>query len=852
MATPGGTTPLPDFSGTYLTPPEEARRHELCQAAIRYAQRGWRVIPVWHVRPDGDCACRKGECLSPGKHAIYDRWQEVATCDPQAVAHWWRPSPEGAVIDAWYPRANIGLVTGAGSGIWVLDEDTYAGGEQQLGAYERRHGELPRTRIHHTPRGGQHWIWAHPGFPVRNSARKRLGAGLDVRGENGLIIAPPSLTADGAYEIASPAHDTDPAQAPGWLLALLREENERQAGETVPGTEPAAGTPWARRYVQAGVEAEAARLRAAPAGQRNNTLNEAAFSLGTLGGAELLDEGTAWQALSEAALAAGLGLEETRASFRSGWRAGIREPRQVQWNVIGEGGGWPQRPFTEFGNAERMVDHFADVLRWCPERRVWMVYRSGCWQPEFAETGLWYAQAMIRRLETTEATAYAEEPDVIEGEDPGPSPRQLFITWARKQHSRKAVTAAADLCRGLAPMRISITTFDADASLLNHRGGVTSLRTGEEAPHDPELRMTMQATGTRNPGAPRERWDRFLARVQPDPIMRAYLQRVMGYTASGEMGEQVMFLHHGEGANGKSVFHAVCSAVLGTYSQAVPVETLIASRSEGRVPNDVARMQGKRYLLASETKAGRHLDEQIVKQLTGGETIAARFMRAEFFEFQPTGKIHLTTNHLLRLTDDKATWRRLHLIPWSVTIPESEWDLRLAEKIIAEESAGVLDWITAGAMAWYSGRLGMPEPARAAKESYRREESFTERILEYFRVAEPAPGAVGRSSRELYAHYAFCEKQGGFRPVSIKAFVQNLKSAGFEYTSVHNHWRGFPGIEPRLDINIPLSASIWGILAAHRQITMIILRLALIGKESTLRTLGAGKVLYTCASIYSF
>ena len=163
----------------------------------------------------------------------------------------------------------------------------------------------------------------------------------------------------------------------------------------------------------------------------------------------------------------------------------------------------------------------------------------------------------------------------------------------------------------------------------------------------------------------------------------------MGYTITGKNTEQAVFLHRGPGVNGKSVFHAVCSAVLGNYAQTVPVETLLATRMEGRIPNDVARMQGRRYLLASETKAGKSLDEQLIKQLTGGDTISARFLRAEWFEFTPVGKIHLTSNHVVAVSDDDATWRRIHLIKWEEVIPEDERDPELAAHIIAEEGPGV-------------------------------------------------------------------------------------------------------------------------------------------------------------------
>src|SRR6185312_15354128 len=169
-----------------------------------------------------------------------------------------------------------------------------------------------------------------------------------------------------------------------------------------------------------------------------------------------------------------------------------------------------------------------------------------------------------------------------------------------KQHTVKAVSTAARLCKGLPLMRISAAHFDPDPLLLNCLNGVAELRSGQRLEHDPELRMTLQATASYHPGATAPEWQRFLETVQPDPEVRGYLQRVIGYSATASTDEQVIFMHHGSGANGKSVFQRIINALLGGYAQVVPMETLMATQVEGQVPNDVARMAGKRLLAASE------------------------------------------------------------------------------------------------------------------------------------------------------------------------------------------------------------------------------------------------------------
>jgi putative DNA primase/helicase len=780
----------PAFSAGILTSDEDARRRELCEAAIAYARRGWRVIPVRWVGDEGGCSCNRGaECASPAKHPVHDEWPDVATSDPLAVASWWRPEPEG-VAREWFPYANIGIVTGRASGVFVLDVDTYAGGSQTLGAYERRNGNLPETRVHSTGRGGTHYFFTHPGFDVRNSAKKVLGPGLDIKGERGFVVAPPSVSTGGPYEL-NPAHDIDLAPAPEWLLDILRSYDKGQNGSSISGQTPQEGTGAARRYVEAAVEAEAENMRNAEQGSRNDTLNQCAFALGTLGGAGLLNEDSAFAALREAALAAGLSETEIRGTFLSGWRSGLENPRTIQWRALNVE--WPTRPRTEFGLADRMADHYGDILRWCPERSTWMTYLNGVWATDVKDAGEWYAQAMIRRLEDTEAESYDDTPGASPDGTELPSPRSDFLEWVGKNQTRKAVSAAARLATGVPLMRMSQSSFDAEPLLLNCKNGVVDLTTGELLRHSPEQRMTLQAAASYL-GEDAPMWDAFLRRVQPDPAMRAYLQRVAGYCATGLTTEQVFFLWTGTGANGKSVAQNVMAHVLGTYAQTMPVDTLMASSVDGRIPNDVARMTGKRFLVASETKAGKALDEQRLKQLTGGDTVSARYMRAEWFEFRPVGKIQLTTNHLPRMSDDSATWRRIHLITWPVQIPEPERDGFLQEKLLRAESAGILRWIVEGALAWREEGLNPPQTVHDAREAYQHDEDIVGQFVEEcLDVVAPLPGAVGRDTRTIWNAFSTWARAEGHPVMAQRTLTARLKKVHAYHRA--NGWAGFPELQ---------------------------------------------------------
>lgn len=771
---------------------DEDRRRELCEAAVSYARRGWQVIPVRWVDSDGACACPKGaECAAPGKHPVHDGWYDVGSTDPTVVASWWRPEPQGMASE-WFPAANVGIVTGRQSGIWVLDVDTYAGGEQTLGAYERRHGPLPATRVHSTGSGGIHYFFRHPGFNVRNSARKLLGLGLDVRGDHGQVVAPPSVSNAGPYTF-NPAHDIEIADAPDWLLEILRTHDRSQSGAALSGEMPAEATGAARKYAEAALKAEAQAMRNAREGERNDTLNRCAFSLGTLGGAGLLAEETAFAALREAALSTGLAEGEIRAAFNSGWRSGLEKPRNVQWNTMGVD--WPVRAFTEFGMADRMADHLGDRLRWCPERRTWMRYQRGVWLTDVTEAGEWAAQAMIRSLPFTEALSYDETPEIAEDGTQSDSPRKRFLDFVAKQETRKSVSSAARLATGVPLMQMSQSSFDADPLTLNCLNGVVDLTTGQLRGHSPEDRMTLQCTAPYlQEDAPL--WNAFLRRVQPDPEMRAYLQRVAGYCLTGLTVEQAFFLWEGSGANGKSVAQNVLAHVLGTYAQVLPTETLMASSVDGRIPNDVARMAGRRFLVASETKAGKSLDEQRMKQLTGGDAVAARFMRGEWFDLQIVGKLQLTTNHLPRMSDDDATWRRIHLIRWPVVIPKEERDGFLQDRLIREESAGILRWMIVGALAWREEGLNAPESVNQAREDYKQDEDVIGQfVTECLEVAEPHVGAIGRDVRAIYAAYKLWAIDQGGAILGQRQVTSRLKKKA-EYVR-RGGWAGFPTLQAR-------------------------------------------------------
>ena len=299
--------------------------------------------------------------------------------------------------------------------------------------------------------------------------------------------------------------------------------------------------------------------------------------------------------------------------------------------------------------------------------------------------------------------------------------------------------------------------LDASADLLNTENGTVDLRSGELREHRREDLITKIAPVAYRPGAAAPAWEAFLERVLPNAELRAFVQRASGYSATGDTSEQCMFINHGAGANGKSTFQEAIATALGDYAMRAPTEMLLTKRSGG-VPNDVARLKGARFVAASETEEGRRLAESLVKDLTGQDTITARFMRGEFFDFRPTHKLWLSTNHKPEIRGtDNAIWRRIRLIPWSVTIPAAEQDKKLPEKLHGE-LPGVLAWIVRGGLEWRRGGLRAPEEVRWATVEYRTEMDVLAAFLDECCILRSDAMAFAKA---LYTAYKeWCEANG--------------------------------------------------------------------------------------------
>ena len=361
---------------------------------------------------------------------------------------------------------------------------------------------------------------------------------------------------------------------------------------------------------------------------------------------------------------------------------------------------------------------------------------------------------------------------------------------AAKLASASTVSGVERLAR--ADRRHAATTdeWDADPWLLNTPGGVTDLRSGRKRAHDRSDRTTKITTATSGGDCPI--WLQFLDEVTGgDKELQAYLQRMVGYALTGSTREHALFFLYGTGANGKSVFVNTLATILGDYATNAPMDTFMETRTD-RHPTDMAGLRGARFVAAIETEQGRRWAESKVKNLTGGDKIAARFMRQDFFEFFPQFKLFVAGNHKPAIRNiDEAMKRRLHLIPFTITVPPEKRDKHLQQKLLAERD-GILAWAVQGCLEWQRiGRLDPPKQVLDATEEYFEAEDAIGRWLEERCVSEPNAKSL---TAELFTDWKQWADSAGEFIGSQKRFSDLLLSRGIEKWRNTTGLRGFRGL----------------------------------------------------------
>ena len=363
---------------------------------------------------------------------------------------------------------------------------------------------------------------------------------------------------------------------------------------------------------------------------------------------------------------------------------------------------------------------------------------------------------------------------------------------AAKLASASTVSGVERLAR--ADRRHAATTdeWDADPWLLNTPGGVVDLKSGRQRLHERADRMTKITTATPKGECPQ--WMSFLSDITGgDAELQSYLQRMIGYCLTGVTSAHALFFLYGTGANGKSVFANVVATLLGDYASTAPMDTFVETRGD-RHPTDLAGLRGARFVSAIETEQGRRWNESKVKAITGGDKISARFMRQDFFEFYPHFKPVIVGNHKPSIRNiDEAMKRRMHLIPFTVTIPPERRDGRLTEKLLAERD-GILAWAVAGCLAWQREGLNPPASVQAATDEYfEAEDAIGQWIEERCLLTNSHREGVS----ELFSDWREWAERAGEYVGSVKRFSELMATRKFEKCRLTGGARGIAGISLR-------------------------------------------------------
>ena len=681
-------------------------------------------------------------CKARGKKPAIKTWKENASKDP-------------AVIKAWCKRtaANIGLPTGTKNNIWVLDIDQKSGGLETLEALEAEHGKFNTFTVK-TGGGGYHFYFLHHAG-IKNSAN--ILAGVDIRGEGGYVIAAGSVHENGtAYEIIN---DIDPVQAPEWLLKLIEEKKQQPAKKAAGKT-----TDYGRGVLLNQFDA----VKNAAVGNRNSTLNVAAFAVGQYIASGEIEASEGISGLETAGTEAGLGIEEIRKTIKSGINAGRRDPKRrakdtpeitKDLNLFDE-----KYKNTDVGNSYRFRDFADKNIKYCFAWNRWFIWDGTRWQQDETGAIITKAKEMITEMYNQVANIDGEQAET----------KKAAAKHTAKTSAVKNLQAFISLTRNEVP--ILHDDLDNKPFLVNTKDGTANLKTGTLENQSRDDLLTKRINFGISEHEPYQ-WIKFLNEIfEKDQQLIKFIQKAVGYSLTGDITEHCLFILFGDGRNGKSTFLNVLGHIFGDYACNTPADTLTIKKHES-ISNDIARLKGMRFVTAYETENNKQLAEAKIKAMTGGDRQVARFMRAEYFEFDPTYKVWLATNHRPEIRGtDEGIWSRIKLIPFNFRVPDCKMDKHLQGKLMGEAEE-ILNWAIKGTGLWQSEGLGEPEAVTTATNQYRSDSD----IIGFF-LKENTEKDLSEHifKRDLFRYYCtWVELTGGYF-LSERLFNKALKEKGFK------------------------------------------------------------------------
>jgi putative DNA primase/helicase len=425
-------------------------------------------------------------------------------------------------------------------------------------------------------------------------------------------------------------------------------------------------------------------------------------------------------------------------------------------------------PYSDSGNAERILARHGQDIRYCHPQKTWYIYDGVRWCSDRRGRMMHTAKCIARAL-------YEEAAEICDDDA-----RKACADFARKCESTDRKKAALVSAQSEPGIPVVPEELDADPFLLNCANGTVDLRTGEKRPHCRADLITRLCPVQYDPAARSPVWDRFLEQATgANREVGQFLQRAVGYSLTGATSEEVLFFVHGPGGSGKSTFLEAIKAVLGEYGKSADFETFIARRDAGTIRNDIAELAGWRFVVSIEVDEGKKLAEGLVKLLTGGDTVRARFLYQEAFDYVPQFKLWLAANHAPKVRhDDSAMWRRILRIPFDQVIPKEKRDpsLKARLKDVNESGPAILAWAVEGCLRWQEERLQVPEAVSNATEQYRLDMDPLKDFIADCCVLHPTAWALAAQLRNAYEEY--CKQNGQKHLLPPREFTDGLKSRG--------------------------------------------------------------------------
>jgi len=419
-------------------------------------------------------------------------------------------------------------------------------------------------------------------------------------------------------------------------------------------------------------------------------------------------------------------------------------------------------PWTDIGNAERLVAAHGDELIYCAQLGGWLVYDGVRWIKDHTDQAIGLAQTTVRKIK--EEIANITDPEKIS---------QLGKFATKSEHASR-VKALLEMAKPMLAVRQD--QFDADPLVINCLNGTFDLRSREFRPHSPKDMLTKVTGAEYNPGA---KAPIFLSALDQyfdgNEGMIAFLQKAFGYSLTGDTREQCFFVPFGDGANGKTTLIETVAFASGEYAQAASSATFSAQRKSSPIGDDLAALKGARLVSASELTSGDWWDESRLKLLTGQDSVSCRKLYGEPFTFTPKCKFWISTNRLPNFDgSNDALTRRMRVIPFDITIPAQKQDKELLDKLKGE-AAGVLHWMIEGALRWLEEGLESPKEVREATEKYRREQDSLEQFLEEECVLQDAGRIKTKDLKEAYERWC---TENGFKALPKREISGYLEKRG--------------------------------------------------------------------------